>query len=51
MSAGVALNIPSEEVCRHTAAQFARDGIDGIIDLAWQAALSLIEEQRDDWCR
>ncbi|SHM00054.1 class II aldolase/adducin family protein [Phytopseudomonas punonensis] len=51
MSAGVALNIPSEEVCRHTAAQFARDGIDGIIDLAWQAAVSLIEEQRDDWCR
>lgn len=51
MSAGVALSIPSEDVCRHTAAQFARDGIDGIIDLAWQAALSLIEEQRDDWCR
>ncbi len=51
MAAGVALNVPSEEVCRHTAAQFARDGIDGIIDLAWQAALSLIEEQRDDWCR
>lgn len=50
MSAGVALNIPSEEVCLHTAAQFGRDGIDGIIDLAWTAALSLIDEQRADWC-
>lgn len=50
MSAGVALNIPSEAVCQHTAAQFGRDGIDGIIDLAWQAALSLIDEQRTDWC-
>ncbi|KFE47208.1 class II aldolase/adducin family protein [Pseudomonas syringae] len=50
MSAGVALTIPSEEVCRHTAAQFGRDGIDGIIDMAWQAALSLIDEQRTDWC-
>lgn len=50
MAAGVALNIPSEEVCRHTAAQFSRDGIEGIIDLAWQAALSLIDDQRNDWC-
>lgn len=50
MSAGVALSFPSEDVCRHTAAQFSRDGIDGIIDMAWQAALSLIEEQRSDWC-
>ena len=49
MSAGVALNYPSEEVCRHTAEQFGRDGIDGIIDMAWNAALSLIEEQRTDW--
>ena len=51
MSAGVALNIPDEAVCRHTAAQFGREGIEGIIDLAWQAALSLIDEQRADWCR
>lgn len=50
MSAGVALSIPSEEVCRHTAAQFDRDGIDGIIDMAWKAALSLIDDQRADWC-
>ena len=50
MSAGVALNIPNEEVCRHTAAQFGRDGIDGIIDMAWQAALSLIDAQRSEWC-
>lgn len=50
MSAGVALNTSSEEVCLHTAAQFGRDGIDGIIHMAWQAALSLIDEQRTDWC-
>lgn len=50
MSAGVALNVPSEAVCRHTAAQFGRDGIEGIIDMAWTAALSLIEEQRTQWC-
>ena len=50
LSCGVALNIPDEAVCRHTAAQFGRDGIDGIIDLAWQAALSLIDGQRAEWC-
>lgn len=50
LSGGVALTLPSEAVCRHTAAQFTRDGIDGIIELAWQAALSLIEAQRADWC-
>ncbi|MBJ9975171.1 class II aldolase/adducin family protein [Pseudomonas sp. S75] len=50
LSAGVALNLPSEAVCRHTAEQFGRDGIDGIIDMAWQAALSLIDEQRHEWC-
>ena len=50
LSCGMALNIPDEAVCRHTAAQFDRDGIDGIIDLAWQAALSLIDGQRAEWC-
>lgn len=50
LSGGVALTLLSEAVCRHTAAQFARDGIDGIIELAWQAALSLIEAQRAEWC-
>lgn len=51
LSGGVALNIPDEDVCRHTAAQFRRDGIDAIIDLAWNAALSLIDEQRAEWCQ
>lgn len=51
LSAGVALSIPDEAVCLHTAAQFRRDGIDGIIDLAWEAALSLIDEQRAEWCQ
>ncbi|WP_462384002.1 class II aldolase/adducin family protein [Pseudomonas sp. Marseille-QA0892] len=51
LAGGQALEYPPEEIRRHTADQFGRDGIDGIIDLAWKAALSLIEEQRSDWCR
>lgn len=50
LAGGQALEFPSEEIRRHTADQFSRDGIDGIIGLAWEAALSLIEEQRGDWC-
>lgn len=50
LAGGQALEFPSEEIRRHTADQFSRDGIDGIIVLAWEAALSLIEEQRGDWC-
>ncbi|MDR6677376.1 class II aldolase/adducin family protein [Pseudomonas oryzihabitans] len=51
LAGGVALHYPSEAVCQHTAAQFQADGAEGLIDLAWQAALSLIEDQRQDWCR
>lgn len=50
LAGGQALEFPSEEIRRHTANQFSRDGIDEIIGLAWEAALSLIEEQRGDWC-
>ncbi|OAS27129.1 class II aldolase/adducin family protein [Pseudomonas putida] len=41
---------PSEEVCRHTAAQFQRDESAQIISLSWDAALTLIEHQRESYC-
>ncbi|MDZ3991053.1 class II aldolase/adducin family protein [Pseudomonas sp. Teo4] len=41
---------PSEEVCRHTAAQFERDESAQIVDLSWNAALTLIEHQRESYC-
>ncbi|PXW25469.1 class II aldolase/adducin family protein [Paraburkholderia caballeronis] len=47
LAGGVELNIPPPEVCARTAAQFAADDEDGIIDLAWQAALRLIETGPD----
>nr|WP_295741224.1 class II aldolase/adducin family protein [uncultured Acidocella sp.] len=49
LAGGQALHYPSEEVCVHTAEQFSREGAEGIIQLAWEAALSLIEAQRDDY--
>lgn len=51
LAGGVPLHYPSEAVCQHTAAQFQADGAAGLIELAWQAALSLIEAQRPDWSR
>ncbi|MBD1551380.1 class II aldolase/adducin family protein [Pseudomonas typographi] len=50
MAGAAALVQPSEAVCRHTAEQFRDDEAAGIIDLAWEAALSLIEPQRAQWC-
>ncbi|WP_288395480.1 class II aldolase/adducin family protein [uncultured Acinetobacter sp.] len=44
------LNLPDIEVCRHTAAQFNRKEVEPIIQDAWQAALSLIEHQQDEYC-
>ncbi|MCH5536039.1 class II aldolase/adducin family protein [Pseudomonas syringae] len=41
---------PSEQVCRLTAAQFAREEADEITHLGWLAALSLIEDQREAYC-
>jgi len=41
---------PSEEVCRHTAEQFQRDESAQIISLSWDAALTLIEHQRESYC-
>ncbi|MCA8863155.1 MULTISPECIES: class II aldolase/adducin family protein [unclassified Halomonas] len=50
LSGGRALHIPSEEVKRHTAAQFDSEDEKEITHLAWQAALRLIEDQHDDYC-
>ncbi|KAA8730983.1 class II aldolase/adducin family protein [Acinetobacter qingfengensis] len=44
------LHLPSSEVCERTARQFDRDGVEQIIEDAWQAALTLIENQKEDYC-
>lgn len=49
LSGGQKLHYPSQAVCEHTAAQFVQDGSQEIIQLAWGAALSLIEAQRSDY--
>jgi ribulose-5-phosphate 4-epimerase/fuculose-1-phosphate aldolase len=41
---------PSEEVCRLTAEQFDRDEAAEIIRLGWNAALTLIDDQRESYC-
>ncbi len=41
---------PTKEVCEHTARQFEGENIDSIIDMAWEAALTLIEDQRESYC-
>jgi ribulose-5-phosphate 4-epimerase/fuculose-1-phosphate aldolase len=50
LSGNSKLVYPSEEVCRLTAAQFARDEADEITHLGWLAALTLIEDQRVVYC-
>jgi len=37
-------------VCLHTADQFGRDEAEEIINLSWNAALTLIEDQRESYC-
>ena len=44
------LDYPTKEVCEHTARQFEGENIDSIIDMAWEAALTLIEDQRESYC-
>ncbi|MCK9816985.1 MAG: class II aldolase/adducin family protein [Candidatus Pseudomonas colombiensis] len=46
LSGGSELHYPSPEVCAHTAEQFEDDDADDLIQLAWDAALTLIEDQR-----
>lgn len=43
------LNVPPEAVCRLTASQFQRDDSEGIAQLAWEAALRLIDTSRSDY--
>ncbi|MNE89192.1 Decarboxylase NovR [compost metagenome] len=50
LAGGSKLVYPSREVCEHTARQFEGDNIDSIIDMAWEAALALIEDQRESYC-
>lgn len=50
LAGGSKLIYPSEEVCSHTAAQFQRDESAQIISLSWNAALTLIEHQRESYC-
>ncbi|MFJ4394389.1 class II aldolase/adducin family protein [Pseudomonas sp. NPDC089396] len=50
LAGGSQLIYPSEAVCRHTAAQFERDESAQIISLSWNAALTLIEHQRESYC-
>lgn len=44
LAGGSALRIPPREVCELTASQFARDDSAGIAELAWRAALRLIDD-------
>ncbi|VVM96924.1 4-hydroxy-3-prenylphenylpyruvate oxygenase/4-hydroxy-3-prenylbenzoate synthase [Pseudomonas fluorescens] len=50
LAGGSQLVYPSEEVCRHTAEQFGRDEAEEIMGLSWNAALTLIEDQRESYC-
>ncbi|MEX3958573.1 class II aldolase/adducin family protein [Trinickia sp. EG282A] len=49
LSGGTRLRTPPQEVCERTAKQFADDDSAGIIGLAWQAALRLIEDDVPDY--
>lgn len=50
LAGGGTLVYPSPEVCSLTAQQFDRDEAEEIIQLSWQAALTLIEDQRESYC-
>ena len=50
LAGGSKLVYPNEDVCRHTAGQFGRDEAEEIINLSWNAALTLIEDQRESYC-
>jgi ribulose-5-phosphate 4-epimerase/fuculose-1-phosphate aldolase len=49
LAGGAEPSFPSETVCRLTADQFHRDDSDGIAELAWQAALRLIDQGAVDY--
>jgi ribulose-5-phosphate 4-epimerase/fuculose-1-phosphate aldolase len=43
------LIFPPEEVCKHTAEQFYREGSLAHNEMAWQSALRMIEGGKSDW--
>ncbi len=45
------LHYPNPQVCEHTVQQFESPMAEPIIQAAWQAALSLIEDQLADYCQ
>ncbi|WP_321802634.1 class II aldolase/adducin family protein [Burkholderia sp. BCC1993] len=49
MAGGTKLIVPPIDVCRRTAAQFARDDSADIADTAWRAALRLIDDPASDY--
>jgi ribulose-5-phosphate 4-epimerase/fuculose-1-phosphate aldolase len=49
LAGGSAMRIPSVEVCRLTASQFDRDESAEIMDMAWNAALRLIDDSAFDY--
>lgn len=49
LAGGSALRIPPREVCELTASQFARDDSAGILELAWRAALRLIDDPQSNY--
>ncbi|WP_410837564.1 class II aldolase/adducin family protein [Paraburkholderia sp. SIMBA_030] len=49
LAGGTALRIPPREVCELTAAQFNREASAEIADMAWRAALRLIDDPQSDY--
>lgn len=50
LAGGTALVQPDPQVCEHTAQQFEADDSEGITELAWEAALTMIDAQRSEYC-
>jgi ribulose-5-phosphate 4-epimerase/fuculose-1-phosphate aldolase len=50
LAGGGQLIQPEPHICEHTARQFDADDSEGITQLAWEAALVLIENQRSEYC-
>ncbi|MDM9590465.1 class II aldolase/adducin family protein [Pseudomonas asiatica] len=50
LAGGSKLIYPSQKVCEHTANQFSDDSADIIIEMAWNAALSMIADQKESYC-
>jgi len=50
LAGGSELHYPAPEVCERTARQFNSPAVEPIILNAWNAALSLIENQKAEYC-